>query len=238
MNGLNTTQKQALEHLKKWKVGALFMEPGTGKTRVAVNIANSIDGLDLVLWIAPLRTIIPSPYSVVNEINKSGGFRAPVRYCGVESIGQSDRVYLETLNAVEAADKCMIIVDESLKIKNFNAIRTKRLLALSPKSEYRLILNGTPITRNVGDLWAQMQFLSPLILNMSHTEYVNTFCTLTRITKRMGSYERKREWITGYANIDYLYSLIRPYVFEAVLSLQVSENYHNVPFSLNEGGNG
>lgn len=31
---LTVQQTSAIEHLKTWKVGALFMEPGTGKTRI------------------------------------------------------------------------------------------------------------------------------------------------------------------------------------------------------------
>ena len=30
---LTQQQQAAIEHLNEWRVGALFMEPGTGKTR-------------------------------------------------------------------------------------------------------------------------------------------------------------------------------------------------------------
>ena len=73
------------------------MEPGTGKTRVACELVNDVDDIDLVVWVGPLRTIrteagIPS---VMDEVAKWGGFRAPAVYYGVESIGGSDRIYLE-----------------------------------------------------------------------------------------------------------------------------------------------
>ena len=54
MNKLFDYQKNAFQHLKKWKVGALFMEAGTGKTRVAVKIANNIKDLNEIIYIAPL----------------------------------------------------------------------------------------------------------------------------------------------------------------------------------------
>ena len=50
-------QYDAKEHLQEWKVGALFMEPGTGKTRVACELVNEVQDIDLVVWIGPLRTI-------------------------------------------------------------------------------------------------------------------------------------------------------------------------------------
>ena len=127
-------QESARDKLIRWKVGALFMEAGTGKTRVAVELVNSTD-CDLVVWVAPLRTIktqegVPS---VIDEINKWGGFRAESVFYGVESIQASKRIYLELLSLVEQHEKVFIVVDESLKIKNADAKRTKRLLELSKK---------------------------------------------------------------------------------------------------------
>ena len=68
MNKLFDYQKNAFQHLKKWKVGALFMEAGTGKTRVAVKIANNIKDLNEIIYIAPLRIIKESEFSVKKEI--------------------------------------------------------------------------------------------------------------------------------------------------------------------------
>lgn len=94
----------------------------------------------------------------------------------------SDRVYLE-LNDILEKNNCFLLIDESIKIKNFDAKRTKRLLELSKKAEYKLILNGTPITRNLLDLWSQFEFLSPKILNLSYTQFRDTFCEWEKITK-------------------------------------------------------
>ena len=233
---LLANQSNAKSHLSDWRVGALFMEAGTGKTRVAVELANETD-CDLVVWIGPLQTIRPKDGlpSVVDEINKWGGFRCEVIYCGVESISQSDRTYLRLYDRIRTNASTFIIVDESLKIKNATAKRTQRLMELSKISTYKLILNGTPITRNLLDLKPQMDFLSPLILNMSDAEFKNTFCEYTRVTKYFGG--RKgytKEFITGYENIDYLYSLIRHYVFECDLTLSVKQLYNDISFQLSE----
>lgn len=40
------------------------------------------------------------------------------------------------------------------------------------------------------------------------------------------------EYITGYENIDYLYSLIRHYVYECDLSLNVTQNYHTIYYKV------
>lgn len=232
MKSLLCSQTDAIGHLARWKVGALFMEAGTGKTRVALEIVNA-SSCDLVIWIGPLYTL-SGPFSVKEEVEKWGGFKMPVIYCGAESISASDRIFVELRSVVEEANDPFIVVDESLKFKNSTAKRTQRLFDLSKLAQKKLILNGTPISRNILDLWAQMEFLSPLILSMDETQFKNTFVKYTRMTKRIGGRVLKREWVDGYANIDYLYSLIRHYVFRCDLSLRVEQYYKTLRYQVTD----
>lgn len=229
MKSLDSNQIGAKEHLEGWKVGALFMEAGTGKTRVALEIVNR-SPCDFCLWVAPLRTLD----NVKDEIQKWGGIRMSVHFVGIESIQGSDRIYLNVLDMVTSSSNPFVVVDESLKIKNAETKRTKRLLEIGKIADYKLILNGTPLSRNLLDLWSQMEFISPLILNMTINQFKNTFCEYTRITKRLGYKQYTKEFITGYENIDYLYSLIRHYVYECDLHLNVTQNYKDVRYSLND----
>lgn len=221
MKSLSLNQNEAKNHLKGWKVGALFMEAGTGKTRVALEIVNS-SPCDAVVWVCPLRTI----QNAKDEIAKWGGFNIPSHYYGIESIQLSDRIYLDMIDVIKKYKNPFVVVDESLKIKNAEAKRTRRMLHIGGMVEYKLILNGTPMSRNLMDMWAQMQFLSPLILNMTHNQFKNTFCEYTTITKRVGYRKYTKEFITGFENVDYLYSLIREYVYQCDLRLNVEQNYH------------
>ena len=224
-------QSEAKRHLEEWKVGALFMEAGTGKTKVAVDIVNA-SPCDFVLWIGPLQTIRTG--NVTNEVARQGGFNMPCSFVGVESIGGSDRIYLNTVEDLKSYEKPFVVVDESLKIKNAEAKRTKRLLEIGKIVEYKLILNGTPLSRNLLDLWSQMEFLSPLILNMSLSQFKNTFCEWTRVTKSNGWRTYSKEYVTGYENVDYLYSLIRHYVFKADLKLGISQHYRSKAYYIDE----
>lgn len=234
MIALLDSQTNAIAKLQKYKVGALFMDTGTGKTRTMLELVNSVSGVDLVLYVAPYSAIHPpvGVSSIIDEVNKWGGFNAPVEFIGVESIGQSDRIYLNILSLLSSSSNPFLVVDESIKIKNFSAKRTKRLLNLSEIAEYKLIANATPITRNILDVWAQMEFLSPKILKMHLAQFENTFCEKTKLTKIVGNKHLQKEFVSGYANIDYLYSLIGHFVYECDLDIDVEESYSDISFKV------
>ena len=250
MKQLYNQQLNAIAKLRNYKVGALFMDAGTGKTRVACELINSlwiesgsmdsaIDGskVDMVVWVGPLRSIRPDEGlpSVVDEVKKWIDPTLPISYYGVESIQSSDRIYLEVEEKIRTGGRVFLIMDESIKIKNFDAKRTKRLLHLSGLAEYRLILNGTPITRNLLDVWSQFEFLSPKILNMSLAEFKNTFCEYTTVTKFFGGKKGyTKEFITGYENIDFLYSLIGHYIYECDLELNVKQRFSNYMYEVDK----
>lgn len=202
------------------------MEPGTGKTRAALELARSVEGCDYYLWLTPFQT----KKNLKEEIEKWS--ESKIDIVGIESLSNSDRLYLELISLLKKAINPFIIVDESLKIKNWDAKRTRRIVELGTLAKYKLILNGTPLSRNLLDLWAQMEFLSPKILQCNMTEYKNTFCEYVRITKKTGNRSLVKEFITGYHNVDVLYELIEPYVFEADLDLKPKKVNINLPYRL------
>ena len=210
-----TNQELAFEKLSRLKVGALFMEMGTGKTKVALDlIASKMHKVDYVLWICPC--------SLKAEIEAERVKWHPeieMDIVGCESIGSSDRIYLETFRKAENG-RSFIVVDESLKIKNRHAKRTERIIKLGEHAAYKLILNGTPISKSYCDLWAQMEFLSPKILGMSFSMFFNTYCEY--YTK--GKYKGK---IRNFVNIPHLIDKISPYVFEAKLDIETTKKHQN-----------
>ena len=80
----------------------------------------------------------------------------------LEAISMSKRG-LEFLRRFVSAGRCMVGVDESSKIKNPDAIVTKRLHELRDVVEkhrgWRRILTGTVATRSPMDVWSQFEFL-------------------------------------------------------------------------------
>lgn len=223
-------QTAAIQKLKKYKVGGLLMDPGAGKTLPAYELINSVPDVDYVLWFTPYRT----KDNLRREIDKYGGFPMQIDIVGTETLSSSERTFLNLKDKLTSASRPFIVCDESLKIKNWEAKRTKRMLELSEQVEYKLILNGTPLSRDIVDLWTQLQFLSPKILNMSLQEYKNTFCTYKTITKRIGMVKHSKEYVIGYDNVDYLYSLIRNYIFHCDLKLNVAQNYEEYKYHIDD----
>lgn len=222
-----SNQENAINKLSRVKCGALFMEAGTGKTRATIELIRAANA-DYVLWVTPFQTKL----NLSREIKKWGGLECDV--VGVESIQSSDRVYLELINKLTNSVSSFIVVDESLKIKNADAKRSKRMHELAKLSTYRLILNGTPLSRNLLDLWSQMHFLSPKILNMDQAEFKNTFCEYIRVTQRNGHQQYSKEFIKKYHNLPYLYKLIEPFIFESKLSISVGQQHIDLPYKLSE----
>lgn len=221
-------QSTAIDKLRHYKVGALFMEPGTGKTRAALELVKSVPQCDYYLWLTPFQT----KANLKAELDRWGSSETHI--AGIESLSNSDRLYLELMTKLNSARSPFIVVDESLKIKNWDAKRTQRIIELGKLAEYKLVLNGTPLSRNLLDIWAQMEFLSPKILGMCLAEFKDTFCEYIKVTKRLGNREWTREFIKKYHNVDYLYSLIGHYVYECDLQLEIGKQYHDIDYRIDE----
>ena len=206
-------QKEAIKKLSRLKVGALFMEMGTGKTRVALDLmASKAHKVKQLLWLCPC--------SLKGEIEQERAKWQPdlaLRVIGIETLSASDKTYLEVLESVkERSTFC--VVDESLKIKNLGAKRTKRILQIGSYCKYRLILNGTPLSKNVLDLWPQMEFLSHKILDMDFRAFKYNYCEFKKEPGR-------RERIVKNYNLPHLITKIEPYIFDSKLYLDIPKNY-------------
>lgn len=224
---MNNNQIQAFEKFKKLKVGALFMQMGTGKTRVAIELID-YNKCDLLVYIAP--------FSTLNNIEKEfvkWNLSTPYILIGYETIQASDKKYLELLNKIENK-KTFIVADESIFIKNEETKRFKRLCEIRKKCEYALILNGTPLTKNEWDLYNQMQFLSPLIIKMSRQEFLNTF--FKKITYKKRGQKENTFYKFSEINAELLYKIIEPYIFKCDLDFSKNEinEYHYITYENDE----
>lgn len=223
---MNNNQKQAFEKFSKLKVGALFMQMGTGKTRVAIKLVD-YNKCDLLVYIAPYSTL----KNIEEEFIK-WNLETPYILIGYETISSSDTKYLSLLNQLENK-KCFIIADESIFIKNEETKRYKRLLEIRKHCEYALILNGTPLTKNEFDLYNQMEFLSPLIMKMSKQQFQNTF--FKKITYKKKGQRENTFYKFSEVNAELLYKMVEPYIFKCNLEFdkEEQEQFIYVPYEDN-----
>lgn len=232
-------QSKAVDKLSKLKVGALYMEQGTGKTRTALEIIKnkmSKGKVEVVLWLCPCSV----KNNLKEDIIKHTGelpTENNIIIRGIESLSSSDRLYLQLLELVKIY-KVYLIVDESNLIKNKLAIRTERIIEISSFCKYKIILNGTPISKNEADLFAQWYILDWRILGYksfysfaaNHLEY--------KTVKLPSGREITTDQIIRVLNVDYLTEKIAPYMYQIkkdeVLKELKPKQYHMRYFFLDD----
>ena len=158
---------------------ALFLEMGTGKTKVTIDTIAKLycDGeIDTAVVIAPkgvygnwVHKEIPQhlpddiPLKVVQwQPNLTQTFKGEM----LQLANDKEHLKILVMNVESFSTKkgvdvakwfvkrnrnCLVAVDESTSIKNRTAKRTKNIVALGKEAKYRRILTGSPITKNPMD---------------------------------------------------------------------------------------
>lgn len=90
-----------------------------------------------------------------------------------------------TLEAVMRSPRVMLVVDEGSRVKNPDALRTKKVAALRKLSAYVRLLNGTPTTQAPTEIYAQMKLLDELYWIRhgigSYVAFKSRFCVFKKI---------------------------------------------------------
>lgn len=215
MSLLTANQTAAVEKFAKLKVGAVFMKQGSGKTRVAVTLANA--NADKIQQVIVLTAV--STKSTMRDEFIKWGCQLPVHIVGYETLSSSDSTYMETLNLVKSKPT-MMVADESIFVKNPEAIRTQRTNELRKYCSHVLLLNATPTTRDLWDLYHQMNLLSPKIIDMSPSEFQDAY--FTRVNYKKPGMRYPKEFYKIYEpNVAHLMAKIEPFIYQADLKLPV-----------------
>ena len=114
--------------------------------------------------------------------------------------------------------RCLLVIDESTKIRTHSSNRTKYLIRQGAKALYRRILTGAAVTKGVENLYPQFRFLDPAILGHdTFTSFRNDFCVVINTPISQGS-DIKFPRIVGYKNLERLQQGIDGCSFRALLS--------------------
>ncbi len=213
---------------------ALFMEMGTGKTRIEVDTATylrakgSIDAVLVVCpnsvkdtWVEEVAQMAPewSSHEVVvwsataKKVQREaivtfldpGGEGVALKWFIVNVEGLSSDRAFDVCQRFLQLHRCLMIVDESSRIKTPRAKRTKNVIKLGKLAPFRRVMSGTPVTQGPLDLYTQFKFLDPYILGFS------SFYTFRNRYAVMGGFNMKQ--VIGYSNLEELVELIDPYSY-------------------------
>jgi hypothetical protein len=200
----------------------LFMEQGTGKTKVTIDNAcwlhqqDKIDALIIVAWPNGVHRNwidyeLPKDMSIPYSAEYwSGNYKAKFKQeAFAKLIEEKDKFRIMAFN-VEAFVgehaqnmimkmlgkwRCMLVIDQSASIKNPQAKRTKFLIDKCSKlAKYRRVLDGAPVAEGADELFSQFKFLDPWIIGHdTWTGFKAEFCEIGYFNE-----------IKGYKNLDEL----------------------------------
>lgn len=173
-------QLEGIRRCFEKKQFALFFEQGTGKTLTAINA--------LRLFYKEQRRVLPTlilcPLIVVEnwrreiEANAGQAFASRVQ-CLTGTAAQrrkqwarakalDKRVFITNIEAVNTSlwqevlsrhSWFALVIDECHKFKSHESKRTERLIGVADRIPVKLLLTGTPVTKDAMDLWAQFRIL-------------------------------------------------------------------------------
>ena len=212
-------QADAVAKMLPLRVGALFMEMGTGKSRTAIELAYrrfEAGKIKRVVWFCPVstkltieneirkHTVDPTVYRFDQKTEENKIPEAFWNIIGVESMSSSGRVILAAASIID--NKTMVILDESSYIKGHKAKRTEWITGISKAARYRMILTGTPISQGIVDLFSQFRFLDERIIGLSS---FFSFCSQYVVFD-----ERQPGRIVGTKDMKHLSSRLAPYAYQ------------------------
>ncbi len=232
-------QQEVFERTRDLEAYALFWMMGTGKSRTTLDTAawQYLEGrIDTLLVIAPkgvhrnwITDEVPAHLSpdVVyshalwyegskahskvyqNTLSQAVGFDGllivAVNYDAV--ITKQGKAFCDQL----MKRRTLLVLDESPRIKNPTAKRTKAVLKLGEKAISRRILTGTPITNGPFDAYSQIDFLDGMFWSRRHLGSYFAFKNHFGIFETQHlSNGRRFQARVGFKNVDSLYDMLLP----------------------------
>ena len=233
-------QLKALEMSWNRETFAYFMEMGTGKTKVLIdNMAMLYDKgkINGALIVAPKGVIgtwhnqeLPAhlPKHIENvtvlwqanitksQSHKLGNLfktdtRLHILIMNVEAL--STQKGLAFAQKFLLSHKTLMCIDESTTIKNPKAKRTKNIISLAPRAQYRRILTGSPVTKNPLDLYSQCEFL-----NEEHLDFTSYYAFRNRYAemKTLHIAGRSIQVVSHFKNLEELSEQLKTFSYRVL----------------------
>jgi|GEM_PF-285937 len=198
LNQLFDHQKVAISWLLERTSGLLADEMGLGKTFSIIALYTELflnSEIDFILVISPNslvrnwkkefdtwypeNEIVESVKSKAKQDNLLQNFCYKGLIINYESF-RVERIYKQIFKILENK-KVLLVLDESQRIKNPSSKTFKSIKKLSKKVKRTYLLSGTPVTRNISDLWSQIYMLDQgKSLGANYQEWLKSSANVSR----------------------------------------------------------
>jgi SNF2 family DNA or RNA helicase len=179
---------------------ALFMEMGTGKTKVVIDVVGHLATSWADWHVNRKKTLVVCPLSVVENWKVEAAKHQPT--LGAlplkGSIAQKKKQLLQALADPDGPEIIVtnyesvwrmedelgkinlgaLVLDESTKIKTRTSQQAKAIVRLGKKAERRYILTGTPMPNGPMELFNQIKFLDPTIFGTSFLSFRDRYAVM------------------------------------------------------------
>lgn len=209
---ITENQKKAIRFLVPKSYGLLCSPPGSGKTRIALNLIAMKKFKKILLITTKLGVL-----TWKNEIEKwNTGFS----YLDLHSLNKEQRFigdhkidmitfdlcknFLYSFSKKETVPWDALIIDESMNIKDSKTIRFRSISKICNRFKFRFLINASIATENLIDIWSQVYIcdLGCSFGNKTHFESEYTY-----LDSRFG--RRKSNKIQQKKAMD----IIKPFTF-------------------------
>lgn len=177
-NTLLEYQKDAVTFLTKTS-GLLALDPGLGKSAVSV-VASELIEAKKVLVVSPLSLL----YTWEREYQKWSRNQLPTLCYRDKSLSPLEEGWTIVNYDLLARSPHLfwskwdvIILDESVMVKNRKTRRFKQLKTIVSRAERVWELSGSPVTKAVDDLWSQFHLLFPRDYT-SYWRFAQAYCII------------------------------------------------------------
>ena len=106
----------------------------------------------------------------------------------------------------------LMAIDESTTIKTPSAARTKNILKIGRLAKYRRIMTGSPVTKNPLDVYSQLEFLSDKILRQNYWAFRSRYA----IMRNVNFGPRSTQLVVGFQRIPELNTIVEQHSYRVL----------------------
>lgn len=192
-------QEEAVQFALSHSASMMDMDMGTGKTRVALDVAFERSDVRKILVVCP-KAVLPVWSENLAKFHCNDSYMI---YTGIKGTvkkkaqdvsefledGSADKMFVvvnyDIVWRAELGDLIykkagfdMVILDESHRAKSAGSKVSKYLAMLGKKTKYKMCLSGTPMANSPLDVYGQYRFLDNTIFGTNHHLFLQEYAIM------------------------------------------------------------